>query len=124
MWASKREGLLVRSKASEYAEMGVPLQPGNNDRTAGKAKVHERLAWGEGSPPRLQVFRPAPDGKGGCPHLVREMPALVPDPHKPEDVDTLGSDHAYDALRYGLVALASQTVAQPATSYGFGDRRR
>jgi len=29
---------------------------------------------------------------------------LPVDPHKPEDVDTMAEDHAYDCARYGLMA--------------------
>ena len=35
-----------------------------------------------------------------CPNLVRTLPVLVHDEHKPEDLDTDGEDHAADALRY------------------------
>lgn len=39
-----------------------------------------------------------------CTHLIRTLPALQHDPHKAEDVDTNGEDHAPDALRYGCMS--------------------
>jgi len=35
-----------------------------------------------------------------CTHLIRTLPALQHDRHRPEDVDTESEDHAGDALRY------------------------
>jgi hypothetical protein len=35
-----------------------------------------------------------------CVHIVRTLPALQHDLHRPEDVDSTGEDHAPDALRY------------------------
>lgn len=127
MWASHREGRQIKAAASEYTEMGVPLQKANNDRLAGKAKVHELLEWAEGAPPTLQVFRPAYRNNvliAGCPNLIREMPLLVPDPHRPEDVETDSSDHAFDSLKYGTLAIASTTTAQPPTPYGWNRGRK
>lgn len=52
---------------------------------------------GEDGKPMLYVF-------STCAHLIRTLPALQHDEHKPEDVDTEGEDHAPDALRYGCMA--------------------
>jgi hypothetical protein len=35
-----------------------------------------------------------------CIHTIRTLPALQHDPHRMEDVDTTGEDHAADTLRY------------------------
>lgn len=43
--------------------------------------------------PQLYVF-------STCTHLIRTLPALQHDSHKPEDVDTESEDHAADTLRY------------------------
>lgn len=37
-----------------------------------------------------------------CPVAIRTIPTLPRDPNNPEDVDTDGEDHAYDAITYGL----------------------
>lgn len=125
MWDTHREGKVVKAHAAEYAEMGVPIQKANKAREAGKAKVHQMLEHGAGFPPRFKAFRPArADGRGGCPNLIREMPLLIPDKDKPEDVETDASDHAYDSLRYGLMAIDNESPALPRSSYGFGGSHR
>ena len=83
---------------------GVPLMKANNDRIAGKNIVHEYLKQfqdisGE-TRTRLKIF-------ASCTNLIRTLPELVYDKHRPEDVDTRGEDHAYDALRYGLMQAAA-----------------
>lgn len=37
-----------------------------------------------------------------CKHAIETIPALPRDKNNPEDVDTNGDDHAYDAVTYGL----------------------
>ena len=39
-----------------------------------------------------------------CAHVIRTLPALPHDKHRPEDVDTSAEDHAPDALRYGCMS--------------------
>jgi hypothetical protein len=80
------------------------IWPAQNNRKQGWAIVRRALAHDEG-PPRLRIVR------GACPNLERELPALVRDPLDPEDTQqTRGtkevSDHAVDALRYGLCTEA------------------
>jgi len=87
---------------------GVPLTKADNDRLAGKQRVHEYLQVFEGQDGRptakLKIFN-------NCINLIRTLPQLIYDEHHPEDVDTDGEDHAYDALRYGLM----QAPAAPLT---------
>ena len=99
MWATQREGRTYASVASQYAEMGVALQPAANDRLAGWERVHTLLDWSEEVPPVLQVFNT-------CTNLIRTMPLLTKNPDKPEDVDNDPNleDHAPDTLRYGAMA--------------------
>ncbi len=61
------------------------------------------------------------DGKPGlfvfstCVHLIRTLPALQHDQHRPEDVDTEGEDHAADTLRYACMARPYvREVSKPA----------
>ncbi len=84
------------SIAEQMAAAGVYFKKGENARIAGKMQVHRRLAFDEGGRPGLYVTR-------GCRHTIRTLPALVYDPMRPEDVDTAGEDHIYDALRYFLM---------------------
>ena len=99
MWATQREGRVYQSVASQYAEMGVALQPATNDRLAGWERLHAMLDWSEEMPPILHVFNT-------CTNLIRTMPLLTKNPKKPEDVDDDPNleDHAPDALRYLLMA--------------------
>jgi phage terminase large subunit len=98
------------SIAQVYASRGLGTRvtqgifPAQNNRKQGWAIVRRALAHDEGTP-RLRIVR------GACPNLVRELPALVRDPLDPEDtLQTLRSkevsDHAVDALRYGLCTEA------------------
>lgn len=119
MWASQREGQRFQSVADQYGEMGVALTPATNDRLSGKSLVHRALEWGEDAPPVLQVFNT-------CHNLIRTLPLLPVDPHKPEDVDTTTEDHSYDWLRYGLQAAhwLETGKRQKPQSYRVGGGRR
>lgn len=95
MWGRKNLGGVVASAADEYAAEGVPLTKADNDRIQGKRRMDEQLAPTSDGQPGLMVF-------SSCVNFVRTLPLLVHDNINPEDVDTTGEDHAYDAGRYGL----------------------
>lgn len=80
-----------------YAENGVPMLPASNDRINGWQTVHQFLRDDPEGVPLLQVF-------DTCENLIRNLPALVHDEHKVEDLNTDGPDDEADALRYGLMA--------------------
>lgn len=102
MWASQREGKRFKSVADQYRDVGLKLTEASNDRLAGKERVHDYLDWAEEKAPNLVIFRT-------CTNLVRTLPMLKRDLHKPEDVDTDDEDHAYDALRYGVMAFTRKS---------------
>ena len=83
MWG-QRERLSTSSVADEYVMEGVPLQPANNDRIGGWARLHENLAWeklaARTNPPRLTIFNT-------CPNVIREIETIPLSETKPEDVD-------------------------------------
>ncbi|MFZ5975157.1 MAG: phage terminase large subunit [Bacillota bacterium] len=85
------------SIAAQMAREGVHFQKGDNARIAGKMQMHKRLAFDGTGRPFLYVMR-------SCRHTIRTIPALVYDPMRPEDVNTAGEDHIYDALRYFLMS--------------------
>ncbi|HVQ45111.1 MAG TPA: terminase family protein [Candidatus Saccharimonadia bacterium] len=89
-----------KSIAQIYFENGVTLTHANNDRLNGLARVREYLKDAPDGRPHLQVF-------SSCIQLIKNLPSLVYDAHKVEDVDTDGPDDEYDALRYGLMAMES-----------------
>lgn len=99
MWAETREGKLFDPLYKQYARVGVHLTKATNNRISGWAKIHDLLAHGDGMPPRLKVLR-------RCGNLIRTIPLLVKDPHKPEDIrnEPYDEDHAIDALRYAVHA--------------------
>lgn len=99
------------------AKNGWPVTPSKNERVNGWTRVREWLrSWPDGRPGL--VINPE-----GCPYLIRTLPQLMSDAHKPEDVDTDGEDHAADALRYLVMARphplqSGSRSAYPAGSVG------
>jgi len=96
MWTTKTHENATFSTADEYGAEGVWLSPADNDRLTGVRRVHQALAMRPDGKPGLLVFRT-------CVNLIRTLPALPYDAARVEDVDTDAEDHAYDALRYGLM---------------------
>lgn len=103
--------------AEQYAAAGIPLTRANTDRVNGAAEVLSRLGdQAQGVRPRLFVF-------DRCQALIDCLPTLEHDPGRPEDVlkadvdeDGNGGDDAYDALRYGVMAVqSSQSYAMKYT---------
>jgi len=134
-------GQMGPSIAEEMNKRGLrwrPASKGPGSRVAGKVELHKRLrvpepfitrnTLGEETvtqqKPMLQIFE-------NCVNLIRTLPTLPIDKHNPEDVDTDAEDHAYDALRYGVMsrpmkpdfglAMAHKAVVtsrNPLTSHG------
>jgi hypothetical protein len=77
--------------------LGLGFRRADNARVAsggrmgGWDQVRERLRGQEA--PGVFIF-------STCTHLIRTLPALQHDKHRPEDVDTESEDHAADAFRY------------------------
>jgi phage terminase large subunit len=95
MWAKKTQGTTATSTAEVYASHGLYLTPAVNDRIAGKRKVDRLLGDIPDGQPGLLIFESVFD-------LPRTLPSLTYDKLHPEDVDSSGDDHDYDALRYLL----------------------
>ena len=75
-----------------------PSDRSPKSRVNGKLELHKRLSIDEKSgEPKLKIFN-------NCRNLLRTLPLLPTDKHNPEDVDTHAEDHAYDALRYGVMS--------------------
>ena len=75
----------------------TPWQRADNQRVPGWDQVRARLVGDGDGRPMLYIF-------DTCPHLIRTLPALQHDEHRPEDVDTESEDHAGDAIRYGCMS--------------------
>ena len=65
---------------------------GTGSRIPAKGAVDWLLDRAQDGLPRLQIFE-------SCRNLVKDLPALQCDKQHPEDVDTEGPDHGFDALK-------------------------
>jgi hypothetical protein len=77
--------------AEVFYRCGVPLKRGDTERVSGWQQVRSRLVGTRMGP--LIVFTE------DCPHMIRTLPALQPDRHNLEDVDSDLEDHAPDGAR-------------------------
>lgn len=83
---------------------GWEMIKGNHDRLNGIAMVHDYLKQtDEDGRPMLMVFQ-------NCYGFIETIPLLLPDPNRPEDIDSAMEDHIYDECRY---ALMSEFVKTP-----------
>jgi len=115
--------------AEDYAELGLTLTPANIDRINGAAEILAALGDPDLEPtpipPRVFIFET-------CVRLIECLPALVHDPHRPEDVlkvdcddEGEGGDDFYDDFRYGMMADAQrQFLSTPPADRIHGTKRR
>jgi len=92
MW-TRQTGEQVTTSAQIYAQNGVYIRKGDNDRINGKRRIDRLLGNLPDGKPGLQIFTT-------CPNLIRQMTQLMYDKNRPEDVLTTMEDHAYDASKY------------------------
>jgi len=105
--------------AEQYAALGMDLRPANTDRINGAGRLLDLLGDPENNiPPRLFIF-------DTCPGIIEQIPAMIHNPNRPEDVrkvdaddDGNGGDDSYDALRYGLMAGGVGTRASTVIEAG------
>lgn len=115
-----RTGQTGPTVGETLVKAGHKLRRADKNRIAGKIQIHEYLKLQQSGRPKIQIFNT-------CPNLIRELQSIPLDKSNPEDVDTKASDHAYDALRYLIMArprihdtysqmreLQLQTIYQPA----------
>ncbi len=114
-------GHSFRSPYEYYLAEGIFLSPSNNDRIAGAASVTEALRVHEPG----TTHNPFNGGTtrlcftDNCPYCEETFPALVtvPETHRsyPDDVNTEGDDHAYDAYRYYDIMYSPVPMAMRAS---------
>lgn len=110
MWQRGRNpitGEKALAIADEYAAAGLLILPAANNRYEGVQRIHRALDHQhEMFEPELLIFEAVtqdPEWEGyGCPNLIREIPSLPKSETNPELWDNDASDHAVDALSYGL----------------------
>ena len=80
---------------------GVRWTPSDRNRIQGKMEIHRRLADDPYTEePRLRFF-------SSCQNIVKQIAGIPLSKTNSEDVDTKAEDHAYDALRYGMMTRMS-----------------
>lgn len=87
------EGSHGISIVEEADKRGIYFDKGVNDRIAGWMQVHERLKFDENGFAKMYFF-------SNCHAIIRTMPLMMYDEHKPEDLDTVLEDHCLDECRY------------------------
>ena len=75
-----------------------------------KALLHSVLADADDGRPIIQI-------NSQCKNLIRTLPELINDENDPEDIDTDGDDHAYDALTVGLKMVVPRFAQSSAIKY-------
>lgn len=86
----------------DFTPFGVYFTPwasGPGSRVPAKQAVHQRLAYERHEDGTIAEYPGLIIIGEACPHLLRTLPALSYDETRPEDVDTNGEDHLYDALK-------------------------
>ena len=94
------------SVAETAARCGVYFTPGDNRRVPGWMQLHYRLAFDENGFARMYVF-------SNCAALIRTLPLLRFDAHRPEDLDSSGEDHAADEARYFCMSRPVGPLLRP-----------
>jgi hypothetical protein len=95
IWARIDKSLSI---AEKFDDAGFKMIKGNHDRLNGLAMFHQlMMVNGEDGRPMLLVF-------DHCTDFIRTIPTLVPDPSRPEDIDTNLEDHIYDESRYAIMS--------------------
>ena len=75
-----------------------PSDRSAGSRVAGKNEIHRRLQIDNFTEqPRMVIT-------SNCINTIAQLPTIALDKKNPEDVDTKGEDHIYDAVRYGVMS--------------------
>jgi hypothetical protein len=97
----KSHGISIAETAEKY---GVYFDPGDHKRVPGLMQVHYRLQFDENGIPMMYFF-------STCKGIIRTLPLLTYDEHRPEDVDTKQEDHCFDECKYLCMANPMKPVA-------------
>lgn len=96
----------TKSIGTLFEEQRIYIERADNDRLNGKMQCHYYLKMDDNGHPRFQVFNT-------CRQFIRTIPTLIYDEKHPEDVDTDGEDHIYDAWRYACQRYAITSPLEP-----------
>ena len=81
----------------------IPAPKGPHSRVARTMLLHQALSWTETDGVVHDWQRPSMTFHPDCRETIRTLATLRSDEKKPEDVDTKGEDHHFDALTYALM---------------------
>ncbi len=109
---SEKDGMLY-SPADFYADEGIFLTPGNNDRKAGAKLFYNALTLPDGIEQAVSNsdewntsdIHPKLRFTSNCVYATESIPNLPAKETDPEDVDTKSDDHPFDALKYLVVQV-------------------
>jgi len=115
-WAkqSEKEGMLY-SPQMFYADEGIYLSKGNNDRKVGAKVMYESLEIPDEGDPKLRFTE-------NCLYCIETIPNLPGAERDPEDIDTQSEDHAYDAIRYGATRLLASVTREEKKKKGWREK--
>lgn len=71
----------------------IDFVPGVNARIPGWMQMHYRFMFDKNGKAGMYIFN-------NCRNIIRTLPLMMFDEHKPEDLDTTLEDHIADAMRY------------------------
>lgn len=98
-WHRRGEGPSIAEKMIMKGCRWRPADRSAGSRVAGKMEIHRRLQVDPVTEePRVVFFN-------NCTQIISDLPTLPLDKTNSEDINTkVSNDHAYDALRYGLMS--------------------
>jgi phage terminase large subunit len=108
----------LHTVAESFLDAGIDLIKSVKTRVRGWQLIHDLLKTrDEFGTPYLRIF-------STCKYLIREMETIQCDKNNVEDCDSRQSDHALDALRYGLYSdlYERNVVAAPPERAGGAGR--
>lgn len=115
MWQTRGTHDIEGENIAEiFTGHGVPLMKADNSRVIGWQQMHEFMADAPDGDPRWVIF-------DTCENLIRTLPLLTHDEHKPEDVSDGCEDHAPEAARYGLMSRPAPSRAKKEREYIWWD---
>lgn len=106
-WAkSSEKDHVPYSPEEHYADEEIYLTQGVRDRKVGAKIIYDAFEPVKGGVPRIRFT-------SNCTNCIEHVPALPSAENDPEDVDTKGMDHEFDALRYGgTIILPGMSVSK------------
>ena len=115
-WAKHSEkDNLPYSPEQHYADEGIYLQQGVRDRRVGAKIIYDAFEPVKDGVPRIRFT-------SNCTNCIEHIPSLASKENDPEDVDSEGMDHEFDALKYGATIILPGLMVAPDQKKGWRTR--